>query len=162
MDRWGRRAGPGLADLWGQLQTGDPARRPDVGNQGPERATIPSTRLGTPGPFQGGQHCGARRDRKEDARARGPESRAAAAPWPFLPSPLGLLEVKGRRAVGLCLGITSGVRQLRSPEPGPQTMKFFLEKRLEETQSCRRQATPGRRLPSRWVGLEGLLIEQGG
>ena len=133
MDRWGRRAGPGLADLWGQLWTGDAARRPDVGNQAPGRAAIPSTRLGTPGPFQGSQHHGTRRNREEDARAGGPESGAAAAPWPFLLSPLVLLEVKGRRAVGLHLGITSGVRWLRSPEPGPQTMKFFLEKRMEET-----------------------------
>lgn len=69
MDRWGRRAGPGLADLWGQLRTGDPARRPDVGNQGLGRAPISSTRLGTPGPFQGGQHCGTRKNMEEDGRA---------------------------------------------------------------------------------------------
>lgn len=83
---------------------------------------------------------------------------------PTLPAGL-LLEVKGRRAVGLCLGIASGVRRLRSTEPAPQTMKFFLEKRLEETQSCRRQAAPGCCLPSHWVGVgvglkpppEGLL-----
>lgn len=71
---------------------------------------------------------------------------------PTLPAGL-LLEVKGRRAVGLCLGITSGVRRLRSTEPAPQTMKFFLEKRLEETQSGRRQAAPGCCLPSHGVGV---------
>ena len=112
---------------------------------------------GRPAPWhpekQGGGWAGVR------PRVQGGCSSLALPP---LPAGL-LLEVKGRRAVGLCLVVAFGVRRLRSTEPAPQTMKFFLEKRLEETQSCRRQAAPGCCLPNHWVGVglkpppEGLL-----